>query len=225
MPGFSKTNVFNIGFGHLAVKPAAVDTEATVQAGVFSRVWDFVRRTSLAQTNWGFARVPGEALTIAAGYTAPANYLYAYQYPVKAIAVWKVYNPALVSNPSMIPDVLALEAQPSLMNIQQYLDHGEPFAVVFNPATGGKIILTNCPDALCEYTYDMQDSTLWSDAFVQLMGYGLAAEGAMPLVGDPDMQEKMSKAYLNAASEAKRLNKAEDNSERFGSGSTVDSRS
>lgn len=224
MPGSTQTDIFNLALTRLAVKPVGAPNENTVMATVLSRVWDFCRRNGLSATNWKFANIPGEALVLSKTYTPPSQWLYAYIYPTKALAVWTIYNPALISDPLLIQDPVINPIAPPLQNVQSYLGSGEAFDTVFDPATNAQVILTNCQDALAEYTYDQTDPTLWSDAFVDFMSYFLAAQAAMPLVGDPDLAKQMAAAAQNAASEAKRLSKGENNKEKFGDGSIVNSR-
>lgn len=224
MAGSSQTDVFNLALGRLAVKPVAAPNENTVMATVLSRIWNFCRKNALSQMNWGFAKVPGEALILLSDYTPPSQWLYAYGYPVKALEVWKLYNPDLISDPLLIRDPMIDPISPPMDNATSYLALGEKFQTVLDPANNRKVILTNCQDALAEYTYDVTDPTLWDDSFVDAMGFLLASHAAMSLVGDPDLTKKMADAAQAAFSEAKRLNKAEDNSEKFGDGSIVNSR-
>lgn len=224
MPGATQTDVFNLALTRLAVKPVSAPDENTVMATVMARIWDFCRRSALSQASWGFATVPGETLVLLSSYTPPGQWVYGYQYPVKALAVWKVYNPSVISDPLLIQDPTMDGVSPSILNLQSYLGNGEVFEKVLDPITNSQVILTNCQDALCAYTYDMTDTSQWSDNFIDGLSYLLAANGAMPLTGDPDIAKRMGDAAVAAFSEAKRFNKAEDNQEKFGDGSIVNSR-
>lgn len=216
----SKVQIWNLALGHLGQAPVSSDSEQTVQALALSRIWDIARQDAFSAHPWSFAIVVA-SLTELANFTPPDNWLYGYQYPTLARRVWKVYNPegmgaylAPVNNPPIYP----------LPDLKKYLKTGDEFRVLYDPTLNTRAIVTNVEDALCEYTHDISDTTIYEPMFVQYLGYLLASMVAMSLTGDPNMAINMGKLAGNQLAEAKRLSKAEQQSGTLGDQSTIDSR-
>lgn len=213
-------DIWNLALGHLAQTPVGAVDEETSQAQALDRVWDIARRAVLSEIPWSFATVISELAELAT-YTPPDNWLYGYQYPTNCVRVWKVYDPTLlgglvtpVNNPPIYP----------LPDRKKYLKVGSEFRVLYDPTLNKRAICTSVEDALCEQTYDLQDTTLYDAAFVDALGYKLAAMIAMPMTGDPNMAINMGKLLLNSISEAKRLSKQENQQGTLGDSGLIDSR-
>lgn len=180
--------IINLGLGHISQRSIEDLNESSVQAEEASKVYDSCLQECLRGNNWAFAAVI-DALASVANYTPPSNWGYAYAYPANSMAMWRISN--------------------------SYTDpankKGEDFRVVYVPALKVKVILTNCIQAYGEYTYYLQDTTLYDAAFVNVLSFRLAAALAMPLNADQDMAINMTKIFQNQMSEAQRQNSYESN--------------
>ena len=215
--GPSQIEIYNLATAHLGLKPVSIPTEQSVTALAFNRSWNTSRREALSSSPWPFATVI-ESLSVVAGYTPPSNWSYAYQYPTRSLRVWKLYAPqnvnGLYSYDADFPSrPLSIQSIP-----------GEIFREIFVPSLSVKVILANFTDSIAEYSYDLEDTTLWDPTFCTLMGYRLAADTAIALTGDAKIALNLSALYNNALSEAKRLAAQENTSQQPGRSSTVDSR-
>lgn len=86
----------------------------------------------------------------------------------------------------------------------------QDFAVFLIPgSTDRRIICTNLDDAYMEYTFIVNDTTLWDAKFVMAMGYRLAASAALLLPADPKKGEGLMNAYNAIIAEAKRISATE----------------
>lgn len=216
----SKVQIWNLALGHLAQTPVGSDTEETPQAEALARVWDIARLAALSEIPWSFCTVKAE-LSELASFTPPENWIYGYQYPTNAVRVWKVYDPVLLGgfmSPVSTPPVYPWP------DTKKYLKTGSEFRVLYDPTLNKKAVCTNVEDAIGEYTYNLSDVTLYDAAFVDALGYKLAALIAMPMTGDTQVAINMGKLYQNAIAEAKRLSKQENQQGTLGDSGLVDSR-
>lgn len=220
----TKTSVFNDALNNLGVGGVTIDTEVSVAAQLLSSNYDACRQEVLSQLDWPFATVV-KPLVLSGNYTPPPDWLFAYTYPTQALAVWKVYNAAIIFSPQLIEQSVIVPYAPPISNILSYQKYGEPFNRVLDPDGQQQIILTNCQSAYARMTYDLPDPGMWDTHFTKVMAWYLASEVAMDLTGRDDLAEKMAMGYNTSLSEAKRLAATENNSEKYGPGRIIDSRS
>jgi len=115
-----------------------------------------------------------------------AGWLYVYAYPSKAATVWAVFNEATAEEKDT-----------------------QEFDTVFLPGPNKRAIVSNLEEAYCEYTYKVQDTSIWSSTFIVAFSFRLAAMMAHTLLGDVQKGLKLmeiSNAYVN---EAKRVSWSE----------------
>lgn len=217
-----KTSIFNAALNKLPVQTVTSDTEVSVAAETLSRLWDDTRKELLRQKNWSFATVIQE-LNVSS-VTPPSEWVYAYVYPPKAVEVFKVYNSVFIASPLLRDDVFTNPLFQPITDVKNYLKFGEPFRKLFDPATNALYLASNCQSASVEYVYDVPDPSIWDASFVEVMTWLLASKAAMPLTGDQNLALAMATGYTNALSIAKKQDANENTPERFGGGSTVDSR-
>ncbi len=182
--GPSQVSIINLGLSHIAQKPIVAIDDASPQALAVMRVWDLSLREALRASTPGFATAV-IALALSATYT-PLHWLYGYAYPANCLAMNKVYTEATLD--------------PAI---------GEEFREVYDQVGNVKIIVANVAEAYGEYTYLISDTTLFDPSFAKAMGYRLASDLAIPLVGDRALAESMEKKFITAASECNRLNSYE----------------
>lgn len=218
----SQVEIFNIALANLGQRPVSLPSENTPAALSLSRAWDSSRKECLSGNNWPFATVI-ELLSVVSNYTPPAGWLYAYQYPSKCVRMWKIYNQISVN---FVP----FDATGQLINLGQNQIRydkkhtGEDFREIFVPTLNSPVILSNCPNAYGEYSYDVTDPSIFDATFVTMLGFRLAADTAMSITGDPSVAVNMIKIFNSKMSEAQRISSYENNTDQKGDTSLVDSR-
>jgi hypothetical protein len=191
MPNISKTEIINLALAHLKQRKIANTTEVSIQAQEANRCYETARREALRSHDWGFATVVKTAALnatypISATGVYAGQWLFAYTYPSNALAVWHVYNESTVDK-----------------------DNGERFRVIYDDANNQKVILTDTDQALIEYTFDVQDTTLFDANFVTAFAWRLAYDMAPNLTGDDSIAGEMIKMFNMAISEAERMSSYE----------------
>lgn len=178
--------IINLGLGLISQRTIESLTEGSVQANAANDVWVPCVQECLRGNNWSFASVE-QVLALVANATL-LNWKYVYAYPANAMAVWKVYNTYTADQKK-----------------------GEDFKEYLIPTLGVKVIATNCQNAYVEYTYYVQDTTIFDPSFVTMLSYRLAASLAMPLNADAEQAMNMTKVFENQMSEAQRMSSYENN--------------
>jgi len=183
----TQVSIINGALANIAQKPIANITDLSPQAVTAIRAWDSALQASLREATPCFATAV-IALAVVSTYT-PIHWLYAYAYPANCLAMNLVYGEGTVD--------------PTI---------GEEFRELYDHVNNQKVIVTNIESAYGEYTYLVSDTTLFDASFVKVMEYRLAADLAVPLVGDQKLAESMEKKFIVAASECDRYNSYEQNS-------------
>jgi hypothetical protein len=167
------------------------------------RVWDSSRKESLRGHDWSFGTVVAVLATSSYATVTTAgmyagDYLYAYQYPSNCLAMWHVYNENLKDK-----------------------SVGEDFRELYDPTNSQRVIVSNTPDALGEYTFDVTDPQFYDANFVTVLSYRLAADLAMPLTGDPNLAITMMKVFTEMMNDAERMSSYENNPDHVREGTSV----
>jgi hypothetical protein len=189
----SQLNIINLALTHLKNRRISSLTENSVQANAANACYETARRETLRGHDWPWATCI-TSLALNATYAADASGLYAgkwsyaYTYPANCIAMWHIYTAGTIDK-----------------------SKGEDFREVYDPVNNQKILLTDCADALGEYTFDLSDTTLWDSNFVTAFAYRLAADMAPALTGDDSIAEDMLKKSIIAISESERMASYETN--------------
>lgn len=195
MPATSKTEIINLALAHLKQRKITSDTEVSVQAQEANRCYETARKEALRSHDWGFATVV-KPLALNSTYAASSSgvyageWIFAYTYPSNAVAVWHIYNEDTIDK-----------------------DNGERFRVLYDDTNNGKVILTDTDEALCEYTFDVQDTTMYDANFVTAFALRLAYDMAPNLTGDNGLAEAILKLYNVYISEAERISSYEERDE------------
>lgn len=190
----TQVEIINLALGHIAQAPITSISEASVQAEAAVRIWDTARKEALRGHDWAFATVvatltPSATFaTISASGTYAGDWSYAYTYPGNCLALWKVYAES---------------------NTDKSLS--EDFREIYDYANAQKVIVTNTPTALGEYTFDVTDPVHFDSNFTMVLSYRLAAGLAMQLTGDPQLGLTMMGIFDKMMHEAKRISSAENN--------------
>ena len=186
MAPVSKTDIVNLALGHLKQRKIANLTENSIQAQEANRSYDIARREALRGADYGFCLVV-KTLAVDATYAASSDgvyagkWIYAYTYPSNSISIKRIFNETTAD-----------------------AKQRNEFTVVYDDVNNKKVILTDVYQALCEYTFDVQDTSLFDASFVPAFAFRLAYEMAPNLTGDDAIADAMLKLYNVAISEADR---------------------
>lgn len=194
--------IINLGLGHISQRPIEDLNEQSTEAEVASLFWEPCLKECLRGNNWPFASVI-DALAEVSNYTAPNGWSYAYAYPASSLAFWRLSNAFTDPNNKK----------------------GEDFKQIYVPSLRVKVILANVMEAYGEYTYYVDDTSIYDPAFVNAFSYRLAAAFAMPLNADPELAKSAAATYQNLMSDAQRQSSYENNTNNGEKSTTiVDSR-
>jgi len=180
----SKTDICNLALNHLAMKSLVnIDTETTPSATACNLYYEPVRDDTFREFRWPFATVRA-ALVLTTDEVL--GWTYIYLYPVKAVTIWSVFDESTVDD----------------KDTQEY-------EVIFIPGTNRRVICTQKETAYAEYTYKVEDTTIYDAKFAQAIGYKLAAMLAHQLTGSAELGLKLLEAYQGIVGEAKRISYSE----------------
>ena len=200
----TQVEIINLALGHIAQAPISATSEASIAAETAARVWDTARKEALSGHDWAFGTVvatltpSSNFATLTASGTYAGDWSYAYTYPGNCLALWKVYNESK-ANKSISDD----------------------FRVLHDATNSQKVIVSNTPSALGEYTFDLADPTFYDARFVSVLSYRLAAAMAMPLTGDPNLGITMMKIFNDMMGEAERMSALENNPDKVNEGTSA----
>lgn len=175
----SKVDICNKALLILGAKPIAVLTEPSNNAIQLNRVYGSVRDTVLRAHSWGFATAI-ESLGQLSGETVP-GWTYLYASPSMSLKINKVFSDTGSSNPDPIE-----------------------YREVRSPTSAQKAIACKVSPAYIDYTFLVDDPSLYSADFVASLAMALAAETAFLITGDKDMGAALAVKYGQSISEAKR---------------------
>lgn len=194
----SKVDICNMALAHLGMKSITSISENTPSAIACTQFFDTSRDDVLRESQWPFAKV-SEALVLTTEEILGWDYVYLY--PVRAAAVWAVYDESTYDNKDE-----------------------QEFEVVFVPATNRKVVCSNLQYAYVDYTYKVVDTSIYDPKFVMALSYRLAASMAHTLVGSAEIGEKLMNIYGLILSEAKRISGSEKKKKPNQESSYVNSR-
>ena len=189
----SQTDIINIALGHLKQRKIANTTESSVQASEALRYYDIARRETLRSGPWSFNKCI-KSLALNASYAISTSgvyagkWLYAYTYPSNALSIARIFSETTTD---------AKEQR-------------EEFTIVYDDTNNSKVILTDCYQALCEYAFDVQDTTMFDASFIPAFALRLAFDMAPNLTGDDGVAGDILKMYNIAISEADRVDSYEE---------------
>jgi len=205
----TQVKIINLALNHIAQAPISATSDLSVAAETAAQVWDTARKEALSGHDWAFATVVATLTpsltfaTLTASGTYAGDWSYAYTYPGNCLALWKVYSES--------------KKEKSI---------SEDFRVLYDATNAQKVIVSNTPSALGEYTFDLADPTFYDPHFVDVLSYRLAAAMAMPLTGDPNLGITMMKVFTDMMSDAERMSALENNPDKVveGTSAFVDAR-
>lgn len=176
-------DIYNLALGHLAMNKVNSTTGVDPSTVACNNNYVTCRDDVFSESRWPFATARA-ALTLSA--VTVLGWTYVYVYPTTAARVWFVFDEATVDT-----------------------KHEQEFEVIYDVATGARVICSELSTAYAEYTYKVTDTTIYNPKFVMALSYRLAAAMAHTLTGDPAKGEALMGIYNAMISEAKRLSFAE----------------
>ena len=179
----SKLDICNLGLSHLGMKAISTLTGTSPSQIACNRFFDPCKDDVFSELDWPFANYE-EALSVLADEVL--GWVYVYAYPPKSARVWYVYNESTV-----------------LKKDEQ------EFETKYIQSINARVLCTNLETAYAEYTYKIDDTTLFSPKFVMALSYRLAASMSHQLIGDEDLGIKLMNLYGAFISDTKRLASAE----------------
>ncbi len=162
-------SVDKVTIGNLALDAIGVSdniesfTENSKAARVVRRHYEFSRIKALEAFPWPFSTI--RLVLSTHGDDAPTDWAYRYQYPANCVAAQKIINPF-----GDAADAVPFKIQMS--------ENGET-----------KSILTDMDDACLEYTFDQENTTLFTAHFVDLLAQKLAGRIAMPMTAKRSIKQ------------------------------------
>lgn len=181
----SKTNICNQALAGIGIRSTitSIDEVGSTEAKKCKLFYDDALEAALAAFNWNFAR-SSVALTLLG--TAPQHWSYQYAYPNQCVAVRKILQP--------------YKDQPAI-----------PFEIASDPDSDAKIVLTDEPSAVVEYTKLVTNTEVFSGQFTLAFGAMLGSMLAMPLTGKQAKQASQLELFeiLVQQARAQSLNEAD----------------
>lgn len=136
-----------------------------------------------AEHAWSFATVTEQFALVSA---TVVGWTYVYAYPPKAAIVHNVFSEGNVD-----------------------FKEEKEFEIQFLPAQNKKVVCSNESEAYIDYTYIVEDTTIFSPKFVVALAFKLAAFMSQTLTTDPGVTQAMQHNANIIIDEAKRLNSKE----------------
>lgn len=182
-------DICNQALAHIGVGSITSLVESSEAARKCSVFYAQARDYVLRDHAWNFA-TSNEALAEEA-LESSDEWDYVYAYPAKALFIRRVYAPGSYDK-----------------------DNPDPFTVARGPVIHDVVILSDVEDAYAEYTFQVEDVTLFDPMFVSALSFYLATLLAGPLTGDVATVQRVSSGYAVAIDRARQANISESSGDR-----------
>jgi hypothetical protein len=176
----SVVDVCNLALSHIGKYHIASLQDARKEALECRTLYPRARNSTLRDFDWNFAR---KRIILAQLVDTFAGWDYAYQYPTDCLRALQIFNTASDSAVDQIP-----------------------FEIGVNEGLSGRVILTDQEEAILIYTAAVEDPNVFDDVFIDALSYRLAADLALPLRGDPQVQQAMLNIYGSLLGRAQATN-------------------
>ena len=167
----SPAGIANMAMSHIGAKSAIENFNEKTPEAAQARIWyDYSRRTVLEVHNWGFARkrltlaLHGDVISETSTDPMAGVWGFRYAYPSDCLVARKIQNP---------------NAPP---------DDSVPFAVEASLDGKEKTVLTSMEDAVLVYTWNVENTDMFSSLFVLALSHLLAHHVAYPLTGKREIK-------------------------------------
>lgn len=170
----SDIEICSIALSRVAVTKAIVSfTERSKEAEQCRVFYAPLRDLVLQAFPWPFA----ESTVPLADLGSPApGWRFRYRYPADCLKVRDIVQPGW---------------RRALTSDQQI-----PYKIGYD--AGGRVIHTDQPEAVCRFTYKVEDSTFFDPQFADVLAWRLAMDLALPLSAKPELQQYAGQQYQMA---------------------------
>lgn len=174
----SQIAIWNLALGRLGDgATVGAPDERSRQAELCRQFYPLARRSVLEMRDWNFNTRTAALAPVDPPAAQTSLWQFAYAFPANALRVLHVGEPAIVAQINHSADARrdgaaiggALARYASDFEIETAED-------------GGRIILSNTPNAVARFTFDVLDEARWSPLFTDAMTWYLASTLAGPLL-------------------------------------------
>jgi len=174
----SEVEICNLALSHIGKYHINSLADAQKESIECRLLYPRARDSVLRDHPWNFAR---KQLTLGELTETYVNWDYAYQYPVDCLLALEIYNPS-------------------------GSDDQIPFEIGISADLNSRVILTNHEQAVLIYTAAVTNPNIFDSVFIDAMAYRMAADLALPLRGDPQVQQAMLNLYAGLLGRAQTVN-------------------
>lgn len=180
-----KIEICNMALARIGLSPIEALTEASEEARRCDQFYEHDRRVVLRRFPWPWATRRVELAQMSVGDNLmPKDYDYAYRYPADCACLRKIYA----------ADGEYLRPLPDFISYR-----------IVSDATG-RLIYTNEPRVVAEYTADVKDVALMDEIFCEALSWKLASSIAFKLTGSEQLAQmaigEYERIFLTAAADA-----------------------
>lgn len=204
----TELQIANMALRHIGMNKITSLSGTDPSSVICNDFFDQARDDLFREFPWPFATMQEELTLCSASVTTPIGWDYAYVYPTDAITL-----------PSYVATVWTVFDEGTTDKKEE-----QKFEVMFDKATGTRIICSNLTDAYCEATYILEDSELWDAKFDLMLSFKLASLICPGLTGDVEKAMNLMNIYNGLLQETKRLAAHEKVKFPDRNSSTVDAR-
>ena len=176
-----KIEICNMALARIGVASIETLNEPSEPARKCLQFYEHDRRAVLRRFIWSWAT---RRVELARVQTVPQDYEYAFRYPSDCVFLRKLY---ILEDGKLLPF-------PDFVEYKIFSD-GE-----------GKVLYTNYPNVVAEYTADVKDVELMDELFIETLSWKLAASIAFKLTGNAQTAQMATQEYermiLYASAEA-----------------------
>lgn len=194
----SETDIANLALGRLGVSQAIANlSEQSTPARLCNRFYTQCRQEVLQAFPWGHASF-AVALAEEADQTFP-GWQYVYGYPNKALMVWAVSDESGIR---MVTSYLTSSRAALWEQLEQVRRYQLPFKVALRADLGGRVLLSDMPNAHAFGTYDVTNTGVFPPDFKSVVAWRLAMEVGGPLEAKPNLIDRAFQQYFLWQSQA-----------------------
>lgn len=170
----SKVAICNLALANLGTRNTIQSlNENSTESKACNQWYDIARISTLEGYDWSFAK-KRVALAVSSEAAPEGIWAFRYVYPADCLAARRMQQPSYLSTPLILTDAFdASFPDPDAI----------PFEVEMESDGESKSILTDLEDAILVYTFDQENTGLFSKFFSMTLSYGLAYYMAIQLTG------------------------------------------
>ncbi len=169
-----------MALSHIGMKALTTTVGGNPRADACNLFYDEALKDTYREHGWAFATVKDQ---FAMPSVEVVGWNYVYAYPPKAAIVRYVFDESNVD-----------------------LKYKQEFEVVYIPAQNKKVVCSDLAEAYIEYTYIVEDATIFDSKFTLALSYKLAAMMAQTLTTDTQVGPNAMQNFQMIVAEAKRIN-------------------